>query len=300
MIRNASLYVLLTVLECCLATGVVRGDDRPVVYTSNYPIYFFATEIAGSEVDVRLPQMEGDPAYWAPNSDQTAELQAADLVLLNGAGYENWLNFVSLHKERLVDTSAGLADSLLPLMEAAVHQHGPEGEHSHVGTAFTTWLDPKLAAGQAHAITAALVKLKPEQEAGFNDRLARLQRRLKQLDLDLDQVFTALGDQPVVFSHPVYQYLESRYSINGRSVHWEPDAVPNSRQWIDFQKLLAGHPAKLMIWEGEPLPEVSDKLAQQGLISVVFDPAGNRPEHGDYFEVMENNRQRLLTVLGML
>ena len=88
-----------------------------------------------------------------------AALQAADLVLLNGAGYEGWLNFVSLREERLVNTTAGLADRLLLLEEAVVHQHGPEGEHSHAGNAFTTWLDPTLAAVQALAIERALASL---------------------------------------------------------------------------------------------------------------------------------------------
>jgi hypothetical protein len=31
---------------------------------------------------------------------------------------------------------------------------------------------------------------------------------------------------------------------------------------------------------------------------VVFEPAGNRPESVDYFEVMDRNRQQLLEVLS--
>lgn len=299
MFRKVLLSALFTVVGIPSAIDDARGEDNPIVYASNYPLYFFATEIAGGEVDVRLPEMEGDPAYWAPDGNQAAALQTADLILLNGAGYESWLNFVSLRDDRLVDTTSGLADQLLPLEESTVHQHGPEGEHSHAGTAFTTWLDPQIAAAQTQAIAAALAALKHEQKAGFNERLVQLNERLEQMDSDLEQVFAVLGDQPVVFSHPVYQYLESRYSINGESVHWEPDAAPHTRQWIDFQKLLAGHPAKLMIWEAEPLPEVRDRLAQQGVVSVVFEPAGNKPESGSYFELMEKNRRQILDVLGL-
>ena len=157
MLHTRLIFALIAVVGALAVAGQTRADDAPVVYASNYPLFYFAQEIAGGELDIRLPAIEGDPAFWAPDGDQVAALQAADLVLLNGAGYEGWLNFVSLREERLVDTTAGLADRLLPLEEATVHQHGPEGEHSHAGTAFTTWLDPGLAAAQARAIAAALV-----------------------------------------------------------------------------------------------------------------------------------------------
>lgn len=297
MIRTCLLSLLLAFCGPLAVPGDARSDQKPVVYASNYPLYFFAGEIAGGEVDVRLPEMQGDPAYWAPGGDQVAGLQAADMILLNGAGYEGWLDFVSLREERLVDTTAGLADQLLPLEEATVHQHGPEGEHSHAGTAFTTWLDPRLAAAQAQAIAAALTELAPAGAAGFNERSASLETRLQRLDRDLEQAFTALGDQPVVFSHPVYQYLLARYGINGRSVHWEPEIAPSTRDWIEFQKLRAEHPAALLVWEGEPRGETRDELAAQGIDSVVFEPAGNRPPEGDYFEVMERNHQRLMRVI---
>ena len=289
MLHTRLIFALIAVVGALAVAGQTRADDAPVVYASNYPLFYFAQEIAGGELDIRLPAIEGDPAFWAPDGDQVAALQAADLVLLNGAGYEGWLNFVSLREERLVDTTAGLADRLLPLEEATVHQHGPEGEHSHAGTAFTTWLDPGLAAAQARAIAAALGALAPKGKAGFTTRLARLETRLRQLDQELERAFSALEDRPVVFSHPVYQYLQSRYELNGRSLHWEPGEAPGTRAWIDLQNLLAEHPAELLIWESEPLAETLVELDRLGVASVVFEPAGNRPAQGDYFDVMASN-----------
>jgi zinc transport system substrate-binding protein len=291
-LKTCLLFALLSLSGALGLPGLASADDRPVVFASNYPLYFFAREIADGRVEVLMPDIEGDPAYWAPNGDQAAALQAADLILLNGAGFEGWLDFVSLREERLVDTTAGLKDRLLPLDEATVHQHGPEGEHSHAGTAFTTWLDPQLAAAQAEVVAAALSKLVPEGRQRFAQGLATLQARLQQLDEGLRQAFADLGDQPVVFSHPVYQYLQARYRLNGRSVHWEPDQSPGTKAWVAFVNLLMEHPARLLIWEQEPLAETRGRVQEQGVASVVFEPAGNRPAHGDYFAVMERNRQR--------
>jgi zinc transport system substrate-binding protein len=270
-----------------------NGRSKPIVFAANYPLYFFAQQIAGETVDIRLPEFDGDPAFWKPNGEQVAALQGADMVVLNGAGYENWLNFVTLHADRLLDTTANLGDRLLPLEEAAMHRHGPEGEHSHHGIAFTTWLDPQLAIEQARVIAEALSGLQPDGKADYMMGLEALERRLTELDRELQRTFGALEGRPVVFSHPVYQYLQHRYGINGRSLHWEPGEDPGVRAWLDFQNLLREHPAGLLIWEDEPLPETARKLEEAGVESLVFDPAAYRPASGDYFDVMTANISRL-------
>jgi len=267
---------------------------RPLVVASNYPLYFFAGEIAGDSAEVVLPAMEGDPADWKPGSEAIALLQSADLIVLNGAGYESWLGWVTLPEERLLDSTEGFSDSLLPLRKETVHQHGPGGEHSHKGVAFTVWLDPGLAAKQAAAVEQAISRLVPENAERHRGNLARLTGRLESLDAALSEAFGTLGKQPLVFSHPVYQYLEARYRLNGASLHWEPGTAPGTRDLIDLGNILRDHPAKLVIWEDGPLAATVETLQQQGLQSRVFNTASNHPGSGDYFEVMEANIARLL------
>jgi zinc transport system substrate-binding protein len=263
--------------------------SKPVVVTSNYPLYFFTTEIAGNHIEVRFPSMEGDPAMWVPGDEDMSTLQDADLLLLTGAGYESWLGFTTLPGGQTLDTTAQIKSRLLPIENTTVHQHGPQGKHSHQGTAFTTWLDPTLAIEQARAIMQGLTQLRPDLAELFALNFDKLDDRLKQLDQSLARVFTDLGDQPVIFSHPVYQYLQQRYGINGRSLHWEPDIEPGTRDWIELGKLLQEHPAKLMIWEAKPLSSTRERLIEMGVQSVVFDPAANPGESTDYFGMMDEN-----------
>ena len=93
----------------------------------------------------------------------------------------------------------------------------------------------------------------------------------------------------VVFSHPVYQYFARRYGINGKSVHWEPDAMPDEGMWQELTHLISTHRAKWMIWEGPPLPAIEAKLKELGVKSVVVDPCGNVPDDGDLLSVMRQN-----------
>ena len=291
--KKIILLAIVALLMACTEKEPASPDSisrsKPLVITSNYPLYFFTQEIAGDSIEVHFPAITGDPAMWAPTGPDVAQLQNADLLILNGAGYESWLAFTTLPAGHSLDTTELFQEMLLPIENETVHQHGPAGEHSHQGTAFTTWLDPQLAIEQARAIMQGLSLLEPGQSGLFEINFEKLKQRLTQLDQALASAFAELGEQPVIFSHPVYQYLQHRYGINGRSMHWEPDTEPGTREWIDFGNLLRQHPAKLMIWEGTPLDSVRVKLEQMGIQIVVFSPAGNVPSDGDYFTVMEQN-----------
>ena len=137
-------------------------DSVPAVYVVNYPLRYFAERIGGERIDVRFPAPpDVDPAYWRPDEEAIASYQQGDLILLNGAEYAKWIEYVSLPPWTVVDTSAALRDEYISIEDTVTHAHGPQGEHADGGVAFTTWLDPTLAVEQARAIKAAFVKAWP-------------------------------------------------------------------------------------------------------------------------------------------
>lgn len=274
--------------------GGTQRESTLTVYTVNYPLQYFAERIGGEHVQVHFPApADEDPAYWSPEADTIANYQQADLILANGAGYAKWIDKVSLPSARLVNTSAALADKVITLEGAVTHSHGPEGEHEHGETAFTTWLDPTLAIEQARAVRAAFEKARPQHAVTFRTNFAALQKDLQAVDEKLAALAASASDTPLLFSHPVYQYLTRRYNLNARSVHWEPDQVPDAAMWDELKQLLGEHPAKWMIWEGEPLDTVVARLTELGVGSVVFDPCGGAPDEGDYLSVMESGVENL-------
>jgi len=48
-----------------------------------------------------------------------------------------------------------------------------------------------------------------------------------------------------------------------------------------------------MLWENEPGNELRQKLSGLGIISVVFNPEGNKPENIDFSELMNQNIQSM-------
>ncbi len=281
------------------ARALPQAPTRATVFTVNYPLAYFAQRIGGEHVVVRFPAPgDVDPAFWQPDRATVAAYQSADLVFLNGAGYAKWLDVVTLSASRLVNTSAPFSDRYLKVEGTVTHSHGPEGDHSHEGTAFTTWLDPQLAILHAGSIADALSARWPEHEENFRDGMASLEADLRALDAGLLAATVPARSRPIAASHPVYQYLAARYDLNLESVEWEPDVLPSESRWNDFQRLLREHSATLMLWEGEPLAETLERLEALGVAAVTFDPGANLPAEGDYLSVMWRNVEALAAALA--
>jgi len=290
---------LLMILAACggadpepTAPVATDAPDRLLVYTVNYPVAYFAERLGGDLVDVVFPAPpDEDPAFWSPGPDTIAAYQGADVIMLNGAGYAKWVERATLPSSKLVDTSAGFADRYIELEGTVTHSHGPEGDHEHRGWAFTTWLDPTLAVEQARSVADALSSTIPTAAAEIEERFTNLEADLMTLDARLKTAAKNIGDEPLLFSHPVYQYLIQRYGLNGVQLHWEPDEAPDGKMWSELGHVLDHDAARWMLWEGEPMETTIAALDERGIASVVFSPSANVPSEGDWMTVMTENAE---------
>jgi zinc transport system substrate-binding protein len=299
MIRRLSKASLLALVLIAAGLSATAYAEKPVVYTVNYPLYYFASRIAGDAAEVVFPVPKDiDPAFWMPAAEEIAAFQKADMILLNGADYAKWVPKASLSEQRMVNTSGSFSDKYIKTRGDVTHDHGPAGEHSHAGFASTTWLDPTLAIIQANAIYEALLKKIPDSEKALSKNFKALRKDLEWLDAVLEQVVAGKQGMPVIASHPVYQYFSNRYSLNFGSLQWEPGEYPDDEEWTRFSSVLEkyDYKAKWMIWEGAPLEKTVNKLASMGIGSTVFDPCANRPAEGDYLDVMKANVANLKKV----
>jgi zinc transport system substrate-binding protein len=307
--RKALFLLLIFIVVCCLIScrkdveeskETIEGLDKPTVYVVNYPLQYFTQRIGGEFVNVEFPAPTNeDPAFWKPDSACIEAYQNADLIFLNGATYAKWIDMVSLPTSKMVDTSEAFHDKYIQLEQAITHAHGPEGQHAHGAIAFTTWLDPTLAIKHAQTIKKRLARLLPNKADVIEKNYTALKNDLEDLDKKFKLLVENSSDESLLASHPVYQYMARHYELNLKSVHWEPDEMPQETQWNEINELLETHPAKWMIWEEEPLSECSKQLEEIGIRSTVLDPCGNRPEQGDYMTVMKSNINNLKAIFDV-
>lgn len=286
---------VICILVLLLQPVVVAASPR--VFVTNYPLKYFAERIGGESIEVVLPVPANmDPYIWRPGRDTILAMQKADLILLNGAGYEQWLTMVSLPRSRLYNTSSSLKDKFLRAPSQSTHSHGPGGEHSHEVVRHTIWLDYQLAAEQARSVGKALTKLTPRLQEDYAANTRLLVSDLQDLDDKFTALFAKVGDQPILASQPVYDYFARRYALNIHSLLWLPQTMASPKQWHALERLLGKFSAKLMLWREAPIGAMEKRLHKAGVASVVFNPCGNVPEKGDFLSVMHENYETVRRV----
>jgi zinc transport system substrate-binding protein len=241
---------------------------------------------------------------WRPKVSDVRRMQNAVLIVMNGADYEPWQQRVSLPRTRILETTKDFQKELIEIPDAVVHQHGPEGGHSHPGTVWATWLDPELAMRQSQQIASSLVTRKPEHQQDFDTRAAQLQQQLKTLDDRIQQLtekklpedFAVLGDGPY------YQYLVRRLGWKFSYLHW-PEAVQpvSDSDASSLKTQLNDKPSRLFL-----MMSGRDTAAEQLAVSVglrvvridLCETAENQPR--SFPERMQENLNRLADAVSDL
>lgn len=284
-------------LALALLAGPAVGQERPVIAVDSYPMAYFARTLAGEAAEVRLVVPDGrDPASYRPTLAEIVEIQAADLIVLNGSGLTDWSTRAALPRARTVDTGRGLEADLIAT-DTITHSHGEEGSHSHDGVAAHTWLDLALAARQAEALATAMVRILPDVPVDAN--LGRLRDDLAAIDARGD----ALVDGPpipVIASHPRYEYLGRAYGFAVSPLDWTPGAMPDAAQLATLETLVDRTGARVMIWEAEPPAEAREAVAALGLAQAVVPPLVMRPAEGDFLSALGSGIAALEAALATL
>ncbi len=296
--------VLLVLALCWTGCGdetqrepVRATRAKPLVYATSYPLAYFAERIGGDLVEVVCPVPPGeDPATWMPDAKTIAAYQRADLILVNGAGYEQWLDKVSLPKERVFDTTAHL-EALIKIENATTHSHGGK-THTHEGVNPHTWLDFTSASSQADAVRARMATLTPAEHA------SALESRSVELREDLLALYDRLSLMPHVrvwASHPSYDYLARAHRWTLHNAHIDPDADPDDVPWDALRQRIERHPATHMLWEREPREELAARIDEElGLEGIVVSTCETKPDGEEtYLTVMTANVGRLLNALPL-
>lgn len=78
-----------------LAGCAARHHDKPVIYTSFFPVYDLVKQVAQDSAEVHsfMPPNK-DPHVWEPTPRGLRDLSTADLLVVNGANMEHWVDQV--------------------------------------------------------------------------------------------------------------------------------------------------------------------------------------------------------------
>ena len=125
VIPLASLAITQPNLSSEIST--TENSKLKIVTSANF-LYEFSQNIGKEMVDVTLlVPMGADPHDWEPTIRDTERLQEADMIIVNGIGYEHWLNSLEVTDIPgiLVDTSNGIS-----ILDSAKYDEEKHDDHA--------------------------------------------------------------------------------------------------------------------------------------------------------------------------
>ena len=174
-------------------------------FVSILPQADFVERIGGDHVRVGVLVGPGrTPATYEPTPRQVAELARADVYFTIGVPFEKGFlsNISSMVRDlRIVDTREGVT------LRYFGDSEGGDSPDPHI------WLDPGRVKVQARVICEALIRLDPEHQAVFRERLQGFEARLDRLDKRIREILEPLRGRNFYVFHPAFGYFADAYGL---------------------------------------------------------------------------------------
>jgi len=121
---------------------------------------------------------------------------------------------------------------------------------------------------------------------------------LKSLDDAARSAAAALGDTPIIVTHPRYQYFARAYRLDIHSLEWEAGAAPTEAQWDELAALSAETDAKILVWEAEPPAAARERAKAMGMRDIILPVLSNKPGAGDFLSAMRSGLADMAGLAG--
>ncbi|AZY47823.1 metal ABC transporter substrate-binding protein [Bordetella avium] len=204
------------------------------VVTSFSILQDMAREIGGPDVEVQtLVGPDGDAHGFEPSAADSRKLAGADLLVINGLGFEPWLPRLveaSGFKGREVRASDGVKPrAFAEALDHEDHDHGHD--HHHDVQDPHAWQDLRNGMIYAQNIGRALEQLDPAHAAQYQQRTRAYVAKLEALQAKVEKTFAAIPAErrKVVSTHDAFAYFGEAYGVRfipvaGLSTLSEPSA----------------------------------------------------------------------------
>jgi len=223
------LAMLATVYTGGQAQQASQEKEKITLVASFYPLYEFASRVGGDRAEVLSLVPAGiEPHDWEPTSRDALKVRSADMLVLNGAGFESWAD--DMEAKVVVDTSQGIELEHEEEEEVEEDGHGHEG-----GTNPHIWLDPVLAKHQVEKIREALVNADPENADYYNGTAAEFAAELDSLDAFIQLELDNCEKSDFIAFHDAFAHFAKRYGLTQHSIHGvspEGEILPQRMQQV--------------------------------------------------------------------
>lgn len=308
---------ILLVLAACSGQGETntpstteKTSDTEVlsVYTTVYPLQYFAERIGGDFVDAKSIYPAGANEHtFEPTQKDMIALADADYFFYIGLGLEGFVEKAktALANEdvTLVATADNVTEEQLHISTGHTHAEAHD-EHDHSELDAHVWLSPIISKDLAFVIKDELVKALPEQEAIFTENYDALVTELDTLHNEFIAMAEGIDTKTFFVSHAAFGYIAGHYGLTqvpvaGLNSQSEPSqkeltaivdlAKKEHINYIFFEQNVSSNLASVIQQEVG-----ADTLILHNLSVLTPDDVKNSE---DYFTLMRKNSEALKQAL---
>lgn len=276
-----------------------------------------AQNVAGDRAQVEMLIPLGlDPHAFEPTPQDVARVAQSTVLIVNGAGLEEWLDEVLVNAggERIViEAAAGLQMRTPREGELAGHHHegeehneNEEHHHHHEGDPHF-WLDPLLIVAYVENIRAGLTQADPAGAEIYAANAAAYITQLKELDAWIQaQVATIPAERRLlVTNHESFGYYADRYGfrvVGAVIPSVSTGATPTAQEMAALVESIRSSGAPAIFLETGANPQLAEQISRETGVAVVSDLYTHSITAADgeaptYLAMMRRNTEKIVAAL---
>ncbi len=255
---------------------------------------------------------DADTHVFEPTPANARQLAHADVVLVNGLGFEGWMQRlvnVSGFKGAVVVASHGVKPPASP-NGASQHAHGATHFHAGAATGLAddphAWQDLAMAKVYVANLRSAFVKRWPQHRAQIVQRSDAYLDLIEQLDQRIKAWFRAIprAQRRVITTHSAFNYFGAAYGVDFVAAQgWNAQGEPSAAAVARLIRQIRQEKVTALFVENISDRRLIDRIAKEGGARVggtlysdaLSQPGGAAPS---YLAMMEHNARTVLAVLG--
>ena len=274
--------ITLLIITAC-TNGAQNYSSQPIrVIAAESFLTDIAQQVAGNRIKVEgLIPIGMEPHAYEPTPRDVARVTESDLLIISGAGLEEWLKGILTNiggSEKIIEASAGLT---------AVN-----GDPHF-------WLDPNTVLVYVDNISDALARIDPDGKNVYISNASAYKQKLIELDtwIKLEVEKIPLENRLMVTNHETLGYFASRYGfqvIGSLLASLSSEASPSPRELAQLSDSLRVLPVRVIFLDAGSNPKLAEQIAAETNAKIVTDlyseslsPAGGPAS--TYLDMMKYN-----------
>ena len=193
--------------------SIPSENSKLQVISSFNPLHEFVQNVGQDKVNAILLVPVGvEPHDWEPTIKDVQKMQASDLIIINGIGFENWVEKLeeNNYSGTIIDTSNGIL-----VKESDEDEH--TDEHDHESGDPHIWLNPVYAKIQVQNIADAFSKHDSQNQQYYQSNAESYIEELNLLDSQIRNELSSCNSDFIAF-HDAFSYFADEYDLHQHTI----------------------------------------------------------------------------------